>query len=326
MHRLLLVWFLLLASIACIAQSERVSAFWQSRDSNYNISVSGGGGGYTGPGDVVSGAVAWWGLRCYRNAYSGNVADLTDTSTGNTTGTRLQCSSGTVSALVSGSACTFVTGNACSSIAVTCAVSCNILTLYDQSGANNCTSTACDLTQSINASRPLFAASGLGGRPTLNCNSGSGVLVSNNALGGSVPGPYTISAVAERVSGSTVDYPLIVGSATTVFGAFFDVHTAGNVAMYTGALIPTAPAADNAFHAAQFIFNSSSSAFYVDGTASGAVDTGNTDDYPGQQFAFCATGVQTLTGFVQEAGLWSVGFSSGQQSSMNSNQHAYWGF
>ena len=42
MRRALLIWCLLLAGLACIAQSERVSAFWQSRDSNYNIAISGG--------------------------------------------------------------------------------------------------------------------------------------------------------------------------------------------------------------------------------------------------------------------------------------------
>lgn len=44
MRRLLLIWFLLLAGIACISQSE---AFWQSRDSNYNQNVVSGGGGTT---------------------------------------------------------------------------------------------------------------------------------------------------------------------------------------------------------------------------------------------------------------------------------------
>ena len=52
MRRALLSWCLLLAGIVCIAQSEHVSAFWQSRDSNYNnaCAITGtctGGGGST---------------------------------------------------------------------------------------------------------------------------------------------------------------------------------------------------------------------------------------------------------------------------------------
>ena len=90
MRRPLLIWCLLLAGICCIAQSERVSAFWQSRDSNYNKKVvTGGGGGYTGPGDVVA-ATAWYGMRAYTAAKAGGgasttkVADVTGTGVGGT--------------------------------------------------------------------------------------------------------------------------------------------------------------------------------------------------------------------------------------------------
>ena len=40
-----------------------------------------GGGGYVGPLDAVSGAVAYWGLRCSTTAYAGNVADIWDSAT-----------------------------------------------------------------------------------------------------------------------------------------------------------------------------------------------------------------------------------------------------
>lgn len=43
-RRLLLVWALLLTGLVCITQ-QPTSAYWQSRDSNYNIAISGGGGG-----------------------------------------------------------------------------------------------------------------------------------------------------------------------------------------------------------------------------------------------------------------------------------------
>jgi len=38
----IIAWALLLAGFACLGQA---SAFWQSRDSNYNISANVGGGG-----------------------------------------------------------------------------------------------------------------------------------------------------------------------------------------------------------------------------------------------------------------------------------------
>ena len=95
---------------------------------------------YTGIGDIAglssNNPIAWWGLRCFSSTTSGTIADITDSATGNTTGTRLQCAAGgIVTAVVSASACTFVTGFACSTLATTCAVGCNVRELYDQSPA-----------------------------------------------------------------------------------------------------------------------------------------------------------------------------------------------
>lgn len=62
---------LFLAGLLCLGQTRHVDAYWQSRDSNYNQNVaSGGGGGYTGPGDIVSGASMWFGVRAYNAAYA----------------------------------------------------------------------------------------------------------------------------------------------------------------------------------------------------------------------------------------------------------------
>jgi hypothetical protein len=58
----------LLALLLCLVPLS-AAAFWQSRDSNYNSSIA-SGSSYTGPGDVVSGATAWYGLRAYNAAYA----------------------------------------------------------------------------------------------------------------------------------------------------------------------------------------------------------------------------------------------------------------
>lgn len=39
----LTAWALFLAGLICIAQQERVSAYWQSRDSNYNVAIASSG-------------------------------------------------------------------------------------------------------------------------------------------------------------------------------------------------------------------------------------------------------------------------------------------
>lgn len=78
--------------------------------------------GYNGPGDIIPGATAFWGLRCYTNAYTGNVADIWDAATGNTTETILKCSrGGAITATIN-------------PLATTCAGGCGIAKLYDQTG------------------------------------------------------------------------------------------------------------------------------------------------------------------------------------------------
>lgn len=44
-------------------------AFWQSRDSNYNVSIT-SASSYVGPGDVIASAIVWYGVRGYSAAYA----------------------------------------------------------------------------------------------------------------------------------------------------------------------------------------------------------------------------------------------------------------
>lgn len=60
----LLLWLLALA-VPSLADDRL--AFWQSRGSGYNQSV---GATYSGPGDIVASAAAWYGLRAYNAAYA----------------------------------------------------------------------------------------------------------------------------------------------------------------------------------------------------------------------------------------------------------------
>jgi hypothetical protein len=60
---LLVSWCLLLAGIVCLSQSQ---AFYNSRDSNYNIAIASSGGSCNPPllscVTVPSGLVGWWPL------------------------------------------------------------------------------------------------------------------------------------------------------------------------------------------------------------------------------------------------------------------------
>ena len=315
----LLPW-LFFASVA-LAQSVPLPGFPPGVFQNRAALDAGGGAAYVGPGNVVSGAVAWWGLRCYNAAYSGNVADITDSSTGNTTGTRLQCSAGTVSALVSGSACTFVTGNACSTLAVTCAVACNVEKLYDQSGANSC-SAACDVTQATNASRPTYSSTctGLTSKPCMTFSAAQGL--TSPLYAATVAQPGTLSQVYKQISGpSALLSTFLCGLLGTNFGA--------DLSNYCGLTQSHISAADNAWHTAQGVFNDGASAslLYVDGGSGASSPLGVTTFLTsGEPLAFGFGPGADFNGFAAEGGIWIIAFNTTQADNMSSNQRAYWGF
>ena len=80
MTRLIAV-ILFCAGIFCLGQSHA-----QVPMTGAGLGKPGGATAYTGPGDCSgcsfdATAKAWWGLRCYSNAYSGNVADVVDHAT-----------------------------------------------------------------------------------------------------------------------------------------------------------------------------------------------------------------------------------------------------
>ena len=96
--------------------------------------------------------------------------------------------------------------------------------------------------------------------------------------------------------------------------------------LYAGSVSAAVTANDNAFHAANSVFNGSSSILMVDGSdttglVAGAGSIANPisvgDDGGGASF---------MTGYVAEVGIWSTAFSGTNRTNINSNQHSYWGF
>jgi hypothetical protein len=283
---------------------------WQSSPN------AGGGGGYTGPGDLgISTVIAWWGLRCYSTSYTGNVADIWDAATGSTTETLLTCSAGgTINQTIN-------------ALSVTCAVACNVKTLYDQSGANNCT-TGCDLTQATNANRPAYVQSCLSGFACIQLtNANSPQLTTPNPSQiplGQQNQPYTVSAVAERTATFTTDEKIFCAN-DGAFNLTF-TNTTATIGGFAGSVWSIA-ASNSAFHAIQWVANGASSVAYLDGS-SNAISAGTNAIVLNNPFTigWQHAGSNYLSGNIQEVGVWFGTFSAGQQSSMNSNQHTYWGF
>lgn len=303
-RRLLLVWALLLAGIVYLSQ-QPTKAYWQSRDSNYNIAISGGGAAFTGMADIVPSPFACWSLRACSAATRGtkalnvcNVADVAcaDLLTDGTTGSL-------VIPTIGGSSCSIV--------------SCTIKTAYDQSGAANCTP-ACDVTQATIASRPTLVVSCVGGLPCMAC-SGTQFLVSPASAG--IVQTFSASAVAKR-TGNTSAFSDIIGIDNGGNAQFLFNNSANQVILYAGTLTAGVTAADNAFHAFQGIYAGAASAIYLDGSSTTGLNAGTAN---GSAMSLC-TGTNSLTGNIAEAGLWPVGFNGTQQANMNTNQHSYWGF
>ena len=257
-------------------------------------------------GDAISGATEYWGVRCYNYAYAGNVMDLVDTATGNTTGTRLKCTNGVVSALVSGSACTFVTGNACSSVATTCAISCSVNQLYGQIAGYNLT------PQGAISTAPTYTTSGcLGTRACIACSSASNQNLVTFATEPTVAQPFTFVIGFEYTS--TSNGGMFGGGANVTFVEPQNTHTQWGA----GTNINTTSSI-NTVYSAQFIFNGSSSAADFNGTKTTGLAAG-AGSFGGIGIAVCTDNFSTGNGNFGEAAMYPSAFSSGTQDTANSN-------
>ena len=289
------------------------------------LNPSSGGGGFQGPGDIVSGWTIYYGFECYNAAYAGNVADIVDDATGNTTGTRLQCSAGgTISALVSGSACTFVTGNACSPIATTCAVACKVVTLYNQAGTTPCSgSTACDVTQATNSSRPVYSNSCVNSKPCM--TSVASNLLSANPL--TLAQPFTFSGVAAR-TGNFTNFNIMLTSTGQGDGWYFG-NANNTISLLAGSIVSYTDATNcpnSTVISIHGIMNGASSLVVCGGTASGTLNAG-ASAWGGQTVSLASDGVATnpCTCTISIAGLLPVALNSIQYNALHSHYQSYWG-
>lgn len=299
-----LSWLLLVAGVTLQSQ-----AYWQSRQQ-----VSVGPAVYAGPGDIASFAM-WWGLRCYSSTYAGNVADVY--APADASHTLITCSAGGT------------LNQTLQALSVTCASSCTIKTLYDQSGNTVCSATACDVTNATIANRPALTLSCIG---SLFCatftGSNSQVLQSANAMATNFcPQPLSQSIVAKR-TGAFTTLSTILGSDGGQVQTGFN-STANNVFIFANGSIVPVSAADSAWHALQVVYNGTSSSVDVDGTTTGSLSPGIDGLNPGtgqKPSVGAAAAANFLTGTFAEGGHICSTLSGGNQTALNSQQHLAWGF
>jgi hypothetical protein len=135
----------------------------------------------------------------------------------------------------------------------------------------------------------------------------------------SINQPWTFSTVVNRTSGTSDQGIYGVSSGPVIY-----FHTANTLALYAGNVV-SASATDGTTHAYQAIGNGASSVLYIDGS-SNTVNAGT--NVAANNSVLCNNPSQSapMVGNLFEVGIWPVGFSGGNNSSMNSNQHTYWGF
>lgn len=256
---------------------------------------------YSGPGDIASGAFLWAGLRGYNTAFSGNVADVCDQSTGLVCGT----------ATWAGSTLTFPTigGLACNDSTNICVVS----KLYDQSGNGR------DLIQTTNANRPVLVVSCISSKPCMSFN-GSSQFLKCASCGSTQAQPHSQSGVGKWTSGTNAP---ITQSANGGTGGPGNFHSAANTwQINDGSSCCSITKTDSTWYVFQALYNGASSKQQIDtSTATGSANT----RVMGVDYYFANNqNNNRLGGNMTEGGFWASDISS-NFNSLNTNAKAYWG-
>lgn len=261
----------------------------------------GGGPAYQGPGDIVSGAIAWASpARAYSAAFaSGGTAimDLVDQAGANPV---------TINVLTTGfvnvaAITAWVTANSVSTIKVT--------KLYDQSGTGN------HFTQAVLANMPPLLLSSLNGLPSLQCV--SPFILSTGAL--TQAQPFSASTVYIRTSGTAAGSAVGAGGGTVITMGSDNIADKARVGFGTN--VPVIPATDNVWHSFQGVGNGASGAYNVDGTDTPSQNLG-TGAFAGNAFRICSDSTQYLVGKVMEGGLWPSALTPTQRGNISTNQHS----
>lgn len=254
---------------------------------------------YTGPGDLVSGATAWYGLR----AYSAAVAA---TGTQKAINIRRASDQATTDILI------LPNGNLDVATATTfCNATSGFITAwYDQSGNGN------HAVQATPASQPQLVFSSIGGKPAV-------VFAGAQLLSGgsftAFAAPVSMSAVVARTAAFTVGAVLTAGTGTVLEVLFAN---ANQISIYNGAQLFVA-ATDSIAHAMQFLFNGASSVISVDGAETSG-NAGTTNLAAAPIYIGARSTLMNLTGPIGEAGMWPVGFTAPNRAAMRANQKTYW--
>jgi hypothetical protein len=273
---------------------------------NFNITAT-----YVGPGNVIGSALTWYGLRAYNAAWvSGTNKSVTlRRDSDNTTADISFLSDGTINI---SSASAFCSG-----------ANCFVAKMYDQSGNGH------DVSQATTTKQPkfVFNFSQGGTYPAVNFDTNLKGLSGAYTQVAAQPNTTSIVAYGNAAPGATDDWLLLAGAG---LANELGPNNASTWYLYNGGgagLVVTPAAASGSFHAMQAVFNSTGSAYNVDGTDTTGVTLGNNDPTASSSIAIGAYAPigTTASGYLLEIGIWGSGFTATNRSSMHTNQSNFWG-
>jgi hypothetical protein len=269
-----------------------------------------GGGGYIGPGDLTltGTVVAWGGFRAYSAAKAGTKAVRLINETTTTQQDINSLASGAFDAATAATLCG--------------AAVCKVVTIYDQTGTNCSGGIACDVSEGTDASRPTYNASGGAGGNPCAVFASTNTLISA-ALTSSIAQPYTLSTVSSR-TGNLAAFNGVAIIQSSLVGLYYS-NSNNNFALFGGtSFTANVTASDNTFHAIAGVINGASSIAGIDGSSTSGLSTGS-----------AATGTNNISigdtsnpfaGTVCEFGIWNAAWTTGNISTMSTNQHGTNGY
>lgn len=261
---------------------------------------------YSGPGDVVPGATAFWGVRAYSRA-AGNA---------NTPAINVRRSSDNATMdinVLSAGALDVATLNAF--LASTTGY---VTIWYDQTGNGN------HMVQATAANQPQIITSGPSSLPTLLFSSASATSMAWAAP--TIAQPYSYVSVGIR-TGNLGSNSAMIGNGSYHAVMFYGSsnHAVMQAGGTTGASIAET---DNSRHSFIGVANAALSTLSVDGTITSAgltsADTASISSTVWLGQVLPSTWL--LTGDMMESGIWPSALTTTQQANLTANQRAYFGF
>ena len=262
---------------------------------------------YQGPGDVVSGAVVFCGLRSYTSSGAGAgaaIIDVMDSSGANIT---------TINAVSSGGLDTTALSNY-----ITAHGAAYVSKLYDQTGNGKHM-----LGFSGPSNKVQVTLGGPGSYPTMvfvRANSQS--LTTGGAVLTTQAQPFTMTAASDR-TGDFTSYCPVFGDTTGAHGVGYgNNNNLWNI--FFGTNQTPSGATDSTWIGSVSVVNGSSTTYSLNGTT-GSTDVGSVG-ISSDILNIGTWGGSYMSGNIGEVGLWATAFSSTQASNMVSNIRTYWGF